>query len=216
MYGKTRRASGEQGNTLLGVLLGLLIGALIAVGVAVYVNLGPKPFVAKQDAQSSHDAPLLTQSTPIALPGKPGEAPVKPSVSAQTSSSQSSNPQPQAQAQASQPVEKPKYDFYQTLPRGDSASVPVVEKPAPSAQPDKVYLQAGSYQNPSEADNLKARLALMGIEANVQRVDLGDKGVFYRVRLGSFPNGDAAETMRARLATEGIAANVVKLKADKQ
>lgn len=212
MYGKTRRTSREQGNTLLGVLLGLLIGALIAVGVAVYVNLGPKPFVAKQDTQPSHDAPLLTQSTPIALPGKPGEAPVKPSAGAQTSTSQSSD----VQAQASQPVEKPKYDFYQTLPRGDAASVPVVEKPAPSAQPDKVYLQAGSYQNPSEADNLKARLALMGIEANVQRVDLGDKGVFYRVRVGSFPNADAAETMRARLATEGIAANVVKLKADKQ
>lgn len=214
MYGKTRQASREQGNTLLGVLLGLLIGALIAVGVAVYVNLGPKPFVAKQDAQSSHDTPLLTQSTPIALPGKPGEAPVTPVAGTQTSSSQSSNAQPQAQV--SQPVEKPKYDFYQTLPRGDSASVPVVEKPASSAQPDKVYLQAGSYQNPSEADNLKARLALMGIEANVQRVDLGDKGVFYRVRLGSFPSADAAETMRARLATEGIAANVVKLKADKQ
>ena len=211
MYGRTRQTSRERGNTLLGVLLGLLVGALIAVGAAVYVNLGPKPFVAKQDAQPSRDAPLLTQSSPIALPGKPGEAPVKPNTQA-ASSSQGAD----SQATASQPVEKPKYDFYQTLPRGDAASVPVVEKPAPAAQPDKVYLQAGSYQNPSEADNLKARLALMGIEANVQRVDLGDKGVFYRVRLGSFPNADAAETMRARLATEGIAANIVKLKADKQ
>lgn len=214
MYGKNRRISRAQGNTLLGVLLGLLIGALIAVGVAVYVNLGPKPFVAKQDAQPSHplDMPLVTQSGPVALPGKPGEAPVRPGNSQGSSSATGSD----AQSDASQPVDKPKYDFYKTLPRGNEASVPVVEKPAAPVQSDKVYLQAGSYQNPSEADNLKARLALMGIEANVQRVDLGDKGVFYRVRLGSFPSTDAAETMRARLAGEGIAANVVKLKADKQ
>lgn len=200
MQGRARQAYRQQGNTLLGVLLGLLIGALIAVGVAVYVNLGPKPFVKKPDAQPAQplqSAPF-SQTGPIVLPGRPGEKPQS------------------HQGDDARPLDKPQYDFYQTLPRGDAASVPVTPHPAPSAESEKVYLQAGSYQNPSEADNLKARLALMGIEANVQRVDLGDKGVFYRVRLGSFPSADAAETMRARLASEGIAARIVKMKANSQ
>lgn len=199
MQGRARQAYHQQGNTLLGVLLGLLIGALIAVGVAVYVNLGPKPFVKKADAQPAQplqSAPFA-QTGPIVLPGRPGEKPPSHQDDVHT-------------------LEKPKYDFYQTLPRGDAASVPVAPHPVPPPPGDKVYLQAGSYQNPSEADNLKARLALMGIEANVQRVDLGDKGVFYRVRLGSFPSSDAAETMRARLASEGIPARIVKMKANSQ
>jgi cell division protein FtsN len=37
--------------------------------------------------------------------------------------------------------------------------------------PEKFYLQAGAFEDPSEADNLKARLALMGVEASVQKVE---------------------------------------------
>jgi cell division protein FtsN len=41
--------------------------------------------------------------------------------------------------------------------------------------PEKFYLQAGAFEDPSEADNLKARLALMGVEASVQKVDVPEK-----------------------------------------
>jgi cell division protein FtsN len=174
----------QRGNTVTGLLIGLLIGVLIAAGVALYINFGPKPFVTKveQAPRPSQSAPV-GQSAPIALPGKPGDT----------------------------PVEKPKFDFYKILPGGESASAPVSNKPAEAA-PERTYLQAGAFQNPSDADNLKARLALMGIEANVQRVDLAEKGVFYRVRLGGFATPDAADSMRAKLLTEGIEASVVRSK----
>lgn len=175
----------QAGSTASGVLVGLLIGVLIAAGVALYINFGPKPFVNKvEQAPRVGQSDPAAQSAPIALPGKPGDT----------------------------PVEKPKYDFYKILPGGESASAPVSNKPAADAQPEKIYLQAGAFQNPSDADNLKARLALMDIDANVQRVDLSEKGVFYRVRLGTFATVEAADSMRARLLTEGIDASVVKAK----
>ncbi len=175
----------QRGNTLSGLLIGLLIGVAIAAGLALYINFGRTPFVSKPEVQPVRPvqgAPA-GQSAPIVLPGKPGD----------------------------QPVEKPKFDFYKILPGGEAASAPVLDKPVEDV-PEKIYLQAGAYQNPSDADNLKARLALMGIDASVQRVDLAAKGIFYRVRLGTFATADAAESMRARLATEGIEAAIVRSK----
>lgn len=174
----------QRGSTASGVLVGLLIGVLIAAGVALYINFGPKPFVSKvEQAPRPAQSTPGSQGAPIALPGKPGDS----------------------------PVEKPKYDFYKILPGGEAASAPVSNKPAEAAA-EKIYLQVGAFQSPADADNLKARLALMGIEANVQRVDLSEKGIFYRVRLGAFGTVEAADSMRARLLTEGIEASVVKAK----
>lgn len=185
MSGQISFRQAQRGSTASGVLVGLLIGVLIAAGVALYINFGPKPFVNKvEQAPRPAASGPAAQSAPIALPGKPGDA----------------------------PVEKPKYDFYKILPGGEAASAPVSNKPAEAPAADKIFLQAGAFQNPSDADNLKARLALLGIESNVQRVDLSEKGVFYRVRLGSFATPEAADSMRARLLTEGIEASVVKAK----
>jgi cell division protein FtsN len=72
-----------------------------------------------------------------------------------------------------------------------------------------IYLQAGSFQNVAEADNQKARLALMGVEARIQQVMLQDK-VWYRVRLGPYPRMEEVSILRGELARQGIDARVVK------
>ncbi len=114
-------------------------------------------------------------------------------------------------APAQSPVaEKPRLDFYRILPEGESTPAPAITRPAEPSGAEKLYLQVGAFQNPTDADNLKARLAMAGIEANVHRADLAAKGVYYRVRLGPFASADAAEAMRARLGTEGIEASKVK------
>lgn len=74
---------------------------------------------------------------------------------------------------------------------------------------EPIYLQAGSFQTASDADNQKARLALMGAEARIQQVMLQDK-VWYRVRLGPYHKMDDVNHLRADLAKQGIDANVVK------
>lgn len=185
------------------MLIGLLIGILIAAGIAAYINFGPKPFVmTKPDASAGkpvQSAPASGGNTPIALPGKPGDRPVTTTPAPAASQS----------AAAATEGEKTKFDFYKILPGGETASAPLPAR-SPEAAAEKVALQAGAYQDPSEADNLKARLAMMGVEAKVQRVDLGEKGVFYRVRLGPFDTPADADEMRTKLASEGIETSVVK------
>ena len=74
---------------------------------------------------------------------------------------------------------------------------------------EPIYLQAGSFQSAGEADNQKARLALMGAEARIQQVMLQDK-VWYRVRLGPYNKMEDVNHLRGDLARQGIDANVVK------
>jgi cell division protein FtsN len=86
------------------------------------------------------------------------------------------------------------------------------EDKKPEAEPllkKPIYLQAGSFQNMAEADNQKARLALMGVEARIQQVMLQDK-VWYRVRLGPYPRMEEVSILRGELARQGIDARVVK------
>ncbi|SDG69427.1 SPOR domain-containing protein [Propionivibrio dicarboxylicus] len=196
------RTSG--GNTLLGLFVGLVIGVLTAAGVVWYIFKTPAPFSNKYQAPATASAAnpaappaaggSVPAQVPMALPGKPGD------------------PIPQA-------GDKPRFDFYKILP-GNADAVPDPkaaaktpdgktrnEKDALLAEP--VYLQTGSYQNAGDADNQKARLAMMGAEATIHQVMLQDK-VWYRVRLGPFRKMDEVTSLRSELAKQGIEANVVK------
>ncbi len=199
----SRRTSG--GGTLIGLFVGLVIGVLAAAGVVWYIHKTPAPFSNRmQPATPStpqQQQQTGTPQTPLALPGKSGD------------------PIPQ-------PSDKPRFDFYKILP-GTSEAIPD-PKPAEgkSGEPkqaegtkgkegteaalkDPVYLQTGSFQNAGDADNQKAKLAMMGAEATIQQVMLQDK-VWYRVRLGPFRKIEDVNAMRAELARQGIEANVVK------
>ena len=84
-----------------------------------------------------------------------------------------------------------------------------------AAQPGAAQLralQAGAFEDPSEADNLKARLALMGVEASVQKVEVPDKGTMHRVRTGPYLGQDEMSKARQNLSSNGISTAVVKIK----
>ena len=69
---------------------------------------------------------------------------------------------------------------------------------------------SGSFAQESEAENLKARLALAGWEAEVQPGTLPDKGVRYRVRLGPYDNADELNRIKGQLTQRGFDAAVIK------
>jgi cell division protein FtsN len=195
---KTVAKKKSGGGTLLGLFLGLVIGVLAAAGVVWYINKMPLPFTTKGQqppvapavAKSSPGAPA---ATPAALPGKPGD------------------PVPQNS-------DKPRFDFYKILP-GNAEAIPDPkpadgtkgkgDKDKDNALKEPLFLQAGSFQNAGDADNQKAKLALVGAEASIQQVMVQDK-VWFRVRLGPFGKMDEVNRMRADLAKQGIEANVVK------
>jgi cell division protein FtsN len=184
----------QSGGTILGIFIGLVVGVVIAAGVVWYLNKTPLPFQAKgaKSAAEKGDEPR-----PAAVPVVPEPLPGKPGDKAQ---------------------EKPRFEFYKILP-GTQETVPQAEpKPAapaaaaPAAVAETLFLQAGAFQSPADADNLKARLALMGVEASVQQVTLAEKGVMHRVRIGPYANPDQMAKVRTLLAQNGIQASVVRVK----
>jgi cell division protein FtsN len=176
------------GNTLVGLFVGLVIGVLGAAAVVWYIYKTPAPFANKVQPAATQAPGAPPQ--PLALPGKPGD------------------PVPQVS-------DKPRFDFYKILP-GNAEAIPE-PKPAEAkgkvesetALKDPIYLQTGSFQNAADADNQKAKLAMLGAEASIQQVMLQDK-VWYRVRLGPYKKMDEVNSMRSDLAKQGIEANVVK------
>jgi cell division protein FtsN len=193
-----RAPAKSAGGTLIGIFIGLVFGALIAAGAAWYFTRA-NPF---QPAPVAPRAQVPTDQGPAALPGKPGD----------------------------RPVVKQDFEFYRILPQGDNVPSPTVpqtaqpvpvpgqqQPPAPvtevAPQPvqrpsERLYLQVGAFENPNEADNLKARLALSGIQASAQRTQLPDGRVVHRVRVGPFSKPEDMNPMRSRLAEAGFSASV--------
>lgn len=187
-----------RGGTLIGLFIGLVFGVIFALGVAWYINRTPIPFMSGKNGKAPAEVPAEadkpgkpapTPGQPAALPGKPGD----------------------------KPLEKPRFDFYKILPEGEKASTKSgSDKPADAgtdiATPDKLYLQLGAFQNPADADNLKAKAALMGLEASVQKVETPEKGTMHRVRVGPYQAPEEMESVRSQLAQNGISATLVKVK----
>ncbi|MDL2284583.1 SPOR domain-containing protein [Oxalobacter sp. OttesenSCG-928-P03] len=73
-----------------------------------------------------------------------------------------------------------------------------------SAESEKptVYLQAGAYREKADAENMRAKLALIGIEAQVTEVK-AQNGSLYRVRLGPYTQSKLAATQN-KLRENGI------------
>jgi cell division protein FtsN len=174
------------GGTLLGIFIGLVLGLAIATAAAIYVTNAPVPFVNKTQQQRA-TTPQADQK--LADAAKAGAA------------------------------EKPKFDFYKILPGQEepvtdrelkSAAAKQAERPG--APRDLYFVQAGAFQNPADADNLKARLALMGLQASVEPANLPDKGTWYRVRLGPYTQLDEINRVRQTLAQNSIDASLVKIK----
>jgi len=74
----------------------------------------------------------------------------------------------------------------------------------------KIYmLQAGAYRSEVDAQSMRARLALIGYEAEIRAAKVKDE-TFYRVRIGPFNAIGAINAARAELANNAIDASVVR------
>lgn len=181
----------QRGGTILGIFIGLVLGALLSFGVVWFMKKSELPF---RDKGTRAERPANgDQGATAPLPGKPGD----------------------------KVGERPRFEFYKILPGSEEAT--------PAAKPDEgkaakgdakadksekggepQYLQLGAFQKSADADNLKARLALMGVEASVQEVDVPEKGRVFRVRTGPFRNVEELNRLRKALSEQGIQSAPVK------
>ena len=113
------------------------------------------------------------------------------------------------------------YDFYDKLrtlevPTYEEVVLPereAVDKSTPGMDqgpPGKFVLQAGSFKNFTDADRRKAQLALIGIEAKIQKVSI-DADTFHRVRIGPVYDARSAKEMQRRLSEAKIDALVIRM-----
>jgi len=184
-------AGNGRGNPMgVGILIGLLLGLCIALGVALYINKGANPFVQK---------------------AKPVEATGRETLA--TDAPKSPSPADKSAKTAKTAEAKPRFDFYKILPGTEEAVTDKEFKRTPPASSKEVYfLQVAAFQNPADADNLKARLALAGIEAQIQTATLPDGKVWHRVRVGPFSNKDELGKSRAALKENNLEANLIKVR----
>lgn len=209
-HGKPARSGG---GTLLGIFVGLVLGMVIAFGVVWYLRKAPLPFESKAQsptptANAKGDAP---KSLP--LPGKSaGDADAKPRFDFYgiLEGKQTAAPPADAKPAAPPPLPTTGVVAPSSKPGTEPALTPT---PQPVAAPpvDRLYLQAGAFVKLEDADNMKAKLTLMGFEAQVSEAEIPDKGRMFRVRTGPYNSPDEMNRVRTQLAQNGVQASLVKL-----
>lgn len=194
-YKKKANGSGGRGRPMgVGILIGLLLGLCLALGVALYINKGPDPFLDKYSPKTS------------TVPGAPKEGAVS---GAQGKTVEPPDVQKKGTGQAA----KLEFDFYKILPGWEQAvSDRDFNRKNKEDEKEVYYLQVAAFPDPSGADNLKARLALSGIESKIQTAELPDGKIWHRVRIGPFDNQDELNASRGALRELDLDANLIKVR----
>jgi cell division protein FtsN len=93
------------------------------------------------------------------------------------------------------------------------ASAGDVAPPAPTASSEgpRYLIQAGAFRGSTEAEALKAKIALTGEIARVEVAQINGNTV-HRVRMGPYPNASALAAAKSALASHGITAQAIKVK----
>lgn len=200
----TRSAAPRQGSLLLtGILTGVVVGLAIAGGVAWYVLKTPGSFV----NNVSHETTKLAADAKKQPPTSTANT-----VQAPTSST----------AVSGVDEGKPRFEFYKVLTDKQDATERIqknsddtVTKANKSASVQSAgndtakaiyFLQAGSFSNADDADKLKAKLAMLGIEADVQIAIIPDKGVWHRVHIGPYKDKAEMNNALSLLKQNGVSA----------
>ena len=212
----------QQGNTFIGIVIGLVIGLAIAVVVALVITKGSTPFTDKGHATKSTE----TTAGQAADPNKPmygnkeaAREAAKDFVKEPPKAPPAADPlQAVVDKIQATPTPAPAPKAAPAIPAASNVAPQPVAKPAPAAAPaaadagdDKFiyYLQAGAFREIADAENARAKLALLGFEANVSD-RATDTGVLHRVRLGPFNQVETMNKVRSKLSENGIDVAVVR------
>ena len=200
--------------SVFGFLGGLVTGLAIAVVVALYLTNSPVPFVNKvqrateivNPEPTDPNRPLFSPQIPAGpaqdpaaarVPAEGGDGPAAPAAGATTPAPPSPGAAPPAPAPAA----------------ADGAAT---AKPATAADPGgdvgaRLMLQVGAFKNADDADVLRARIALLGLDAKVT-ANVVDGATLYRVRLGPYGQLDDLNGIRRTLSENGMEPQLVHVK----
>lgn len=203
----------QRGSTLTGVIIGLIVGLGIAVAVALVITKGASPFT---DRSNKMGRPADLEPSQASDPNKPmygNRAPVPQVPPAQP---KAPTPAPATQQQPdSDPLGAAIAGMQEPRPSAAPAPAAPVNTAAPAPGAAAVtdgyiyYLQAGAFREMSDAENTRAKLALLGFEAAITDRST-DSGVLHRVRVGPYTQVEAVNKARAKLLDSGIDVAIVR------
>jgi hypothetical protein len=162
---------GKSGSSFTnGLFMGILVGIGLSIAITVFITNGKSPFVSKD-----------TNGSCIEIQGAKPEGEMTGDNAVQD-----------------QPT---KFDFYNILPNGDKEAsdretTQALKNPASIPQKEVYFYQVGSFNSDKEADNTKAKLALLGFEAVVLTAPSQNNEVVHKVRVG--PMMDDAQIMKTK------------------
>lgn len=207
MAKRKKSGSGGWGKFVAGVALGLVLG------VWVY------PMLTDWWSQPSSGTPANNPSSSPTFDFydilERGEEVVEETLASRpVAAGETASDEPAAQATDSEAA--PETAVAATSPATESAASPApAPEPGPTAPspvdtPGMYVLQMGAFIRENEAESLKARLALVGMNARIQPV-MVDRQTYYRVRIG--PTDDLAQLNadRARLQQHRFDSILLKL-----
>lgn len=193
-----RSGGNNEFPVFAGILLGMVMGLAIAGGIAW--------FVLKKNPVSTPPAKDIPQVA------KTAETPDKNTAG-----------KPAAAGTASAGSDgKARFEFYKELTEKPDNSAKKAERqnlalqkqtpptPAKTVPTSAYFLQEGAYTNMDDAEKVKAKLALLGMVANIQPANIPDKGLWYRVRLGPYKNANEMNEALASLKLNGLNAAPIK------
>ncbi|WP_229259713.1 SPOR domain-containing protein [Duganella aceris] len=215
----------QQGNTFIGIVIGLVIGLAIAVVVALVITKGATPFTDKGHATKSTE----TTAGQAADPNKPMYGNKEAAREAAKDFAKDTPKAPAAdplqavvdkiQATPTTPAPAPAPKAAPAIPAAANVAPQPVAKAAPAAAAAAAdnggdekfiyYLQAGAFREVADAESARAKLALLGFEANLSD-RATDTGVLHRVRIGPFNQVEAMNKVRSKLSENGIDVAVVR------
>ncbi len=182
MAGRKRKKSGGGGSPFLWFVAGLVIG----LGGAIF---------------------LFTRGF---MPTGPERTPDEPRATVRS--------EPELLGDEDSGVGEGRYDFFTVLPEMEVV-VPERELTDPGAESgtspseaasESFILQAGSFRSAADADQMKARLALLGSVADIQQVTVNGE-TWHRVRIGPVQGARQADQLRRQMLDNGIDVLVLKV-----
>lgn len=176
----------QRGRTVIAFIGGLVVGMTIAALAAVAITNAPVPFLNKvqrpsDTVQPGADGKLIDPNKPLY------SVPIKPADA-------------EKNAPSIAKVEPP------PLPKAETKAEAKAD-----TEPSRYLLQAGAFKTSDDADAMRARLAMLGLDAKVYPVEQAG-ATLYRVRVGPYGQIDEVNKTRKLLAENNIDVQIVRVR----
>ncbi len=193
---KSATSANSRSALIWGLFIGYILGLISAIGVWMFLSQADSPYLSEDERPAQYSEKSVETKQP----------PVSEKVDEKAAQKDETDSQ---------------FDFYEILPGVEEPSAtegfeqaqkpPPIPTISPKNVSEDYFLQAGSFKQAEDAEDLKARLALLGMVASIQSIDLADKGRWYRVRMGPFKAMSRVNEVSTSLKQNGIETHFIKV-----